>query len=425
MPNSRPQIVDTTPEGLKATLPDITQLLADFLDACTPLERAQLTLLIDSRTDARYCECHVKASTLVTLSTVDVPLDPEEQPDYRANREIVEDAVAYQAMKDDAALKRSFSNIVVEYTRDFQPDRPIKIIGGQHRFNAIRDALELGIDEFHGIKVYFALDPEQRLDVQLISNTNIAVSSDLFDRMQETLAGPQLRTWCQSVGLLEPTADFADRRQRGRQITVREARSFIVGYYRGQSVHAKEFDKTETTPIICRSGVPDPDWQRIGKDSPSWAEDPNLRRAGSEYARLRIAQRDAFTPPGVMKGHNVDFAEKASNFAVLSAWAFVAGVLTHNATRLSRHYALPEHGKPDPLNAASLAKGRHKTDSENYRGLGYRTDSKERGRFVELFFLQAERGAGIDKSLIDVAIKKYHAKRALLEVLEAQSKAED
>lgn len=361
----------------------------------------------------------------VALSTVDVPLDPEEQPDYRANREIVEDAVAYQAMKDDAALRRSFSNIVVEYTRDFQSDRPIKIIGGQHRFNAISDALDLGIDEFHGLKVYFALDPEQRLDVQLISNTNIAVSSDLFDRMQETLAGPQLRTWCQSVGLLEPAADFADRRQRGRQITVREARSFMVGYYRGQSINAKDFDKTETTPIICKSGVPDPDWQHIGKDHPSWAEDPNLRRAGSEYARLRIAQRDTFTSSGATESRNVDFAEKASNFAVLSAWAFVAGLLTQNPTRLSRHYALPEHGKPDPLNAAALAKGRHKTDPENYRGLGYRTDAKERGRFVELFFLQAEKGTGIDKSLIDVAIKKYHAKRALLEVLEAESKAED
>jgi len=35
---------------------------------------------------------------------------------------------------------------------------------------------------------------------------------------------------------------------------------------------------------------------------------------------------------------------------------------------------------------AALAKGRHKTDSENYRGLGYRTDAKARS-FVELSML--------------------------------------
>jgi hypothetical protein len=72
-----------------------------------------------------------------------------------------------------------------------------------------------------------------------------------------------------------------------------------------------------------------------------------------------------------------------------------------------------------------LAKGRHKTDPENYRGLGYRTDAKERGRLVELFYLQAENGSGITPSLIDLAIKKYHAKRAVLEVAEAEGKRED
>jgi hypothetical protein len=425
MSTNRGQIIDMTPDHLKSTLPDITSVLNGFLAVCSPLEREAITLLVDARTGARYCECHVKASTIVALATVDVPLDPEEQPDYRANREIVEDAVAYQAMKEDAKLRRSFSNIVVEFTRDFQKDYPIKIIGGQHRFNAIREALEQGVDEYHGLKVYFGLDPEQRLDVQLISNTNIAVSSDLFDRMQETLAGPQLRTWCQAVGLLEPGSDFADRRQRGRQITVREVRSFIINFYRGQSVKAFDFDKTDTTPILCKSGVPDPDWERLRVDDLSWPSDQSLKRAGQEYARLRAAQREAFSSSSGKKGYSVDVAEKASSFAVLSAWAYVAGLLTFNSKRMNRHFALSDHGKPDPLNASALAKGRHKTDAENYRGLGYRTDAKERGRFVELFYLQAEKGSGIDKSMIDVAIKKYHAKRALLEVLEAQRKSEE
>jgi len=46
---------------------------------------------------------------------------------------------------------------------------PIKVIGGQHRFEAIRFALENSVDVLHGVKVYFALDMPQRLDVQLIS----------------------------------------------------------------------------------------------------------------------------------------------------------------------------------------------------------------------------------------------------------------
>lgn len=106
---------------------------------------------------------------------------------------------------------------------------------------------------------------------------------------------------------------------------------------------------------------------------------------------------------------------------MLSAWAYVAGMLHSNNVRLKRHYALHSQ-KRDPLNAAALAKGRHKSDPENYRGLGYRTDPKERGRFVELFYLQAEKGDGITKSLIDAAIKRYHAKQAVLEAREAEEK---
>jgi len=48
---------------------------------------------------------------------------------------------------------------------------PIKVIDGQHRFEAIRFALENSVDVLHGVKVYFALDMPQRLDVQLISKT--------------------------------------------------------------------------------------------------------------------------------------------------------------------------------------------------------------------------------------------------------------
>jgi hypothetical protein len=403
---------------------EATSLIENFGLECLPLENNHLPVLRDLRTGAIYVECHILASKLVQLGTIDVPLDPDEQPEYRANREIVEDHVAFEQMKEDALLSRTFSNIVCEYNRSFDSAHPIKIIGGQHRFSAVRDALQQGVDVHHGLKIYFGLDTEQRLDVQLISNTNIAVSTDLFDRMQETLAGPDLRNWCQSVGLLEDGQDFADKRARTSPLTVRAARTFILNYFRGTEVESIKFDQSETTPIICKSGVADNDWETLKKLKPNMWTDSKLKNAGMEFAALITAQRMAFKPTSgkKAKASNADFAEKALNSAVLSAWAFTAGVLSNNLPRLNRHYALKNQTGRDPLNATSLAKGRHKTDAENYRGLGYRTDAKERGRLVELFFLQAEKGDGIGPATVDLAIKKYHAKEALLEVIRAQKK---
>ena len=65
---------------------------------------------------------------------------------------------------------------------------------------------------------------------------------------------------------------------------------------------------------------------------------------------------------------------------------------------------------------------RHKTDPDNYRGLGTRMDAKERGRLAELFFFQAEKGSGITKELADAAIARFYAKQAMLEAREAESK---
>jgi len=391
-----------------------------FLETFEPLEAPHVMLLTDHRTNARYCECHIKASKLIALGTTDVPLDPDEQPDYRANRELVENAPAYARMIEDANLRRSFSNIVAEYTTEFEKDWPLKIIGGQHRFQAIKLALDGGTDEYHGVKVYFDLNMDQRLDVQLISNTNIAISGDLFDRMHETVMGPELRQWCQTVGLLETGQDFADRRIRGGPISVQLARTFILNYFAGIKVDAKKFDVTETTPELCSTGQRDDEWEALRKSNSKLWEDKALKRAGQEFAALVNAQRSAFT-----KGKtrvSPDYPEKATNPAILASWAYVAGMIHNNEVRLKRHYSLAATKGHDPLNAAALAKGRHKTDPENYRGLGYRTDAKERGRLTELFFLQTEKGDGITKSIIDVAIAKFHAKQAALEVEKLKAK---
>jgi len=419
-----PVVQNNTSRQVSELEPDVLENIRSFALKCEPLEKNALLLLEDLRTGALFVECHVRASRIVLLGTTDVPLDPDEQPEYRANREIVEDHVAFARMKEDALAHRTFSNIVAEYADSFDQDHPIKIIGGQHRFEAIKGALSADIDEWHGLKVYFNLDADQRIDVQLVSNTNIAVSTDLFDRMQETLSGPDLRAWCQTVGLLDDGVDFADKRARTNPITVRAARTFILNYFRGRAVNELSFPATETTPTVCKSGAEDPDWTKLKVGTPKLWEDSGLLQAGKAFSELIAAQRGAVTQIAKKtKTANIDFAEKAMNFAVLSAWAFVAGLLAKNQTRLTRHFALKDQAGRDPLNAAALAKGRHKTDSDNYRGLGYRTDPKERGRLVELFYLQAEDGSGITVAKIDLAIKQYHAKEAALEVQRAKLKA--
>lgn len=416
---SKPVLKPVMPSNLKDDILVPEELIRDFVSAFEPSESADvLHLFVDARTQALYCECHIKASKLITLSTTDVPLDPEEQPDYRANREVVADHAAFSSMKEDALQRRSFSNIVTEFTREFDETVPLKIIGGQHRFESIREALTAGVDELHGVKVYFGLTPEQRLDAQLISNTVIAVPTDLYDRMQETMHGPQLRDWCQTVGLLDQGQDFSEKRRRGGQITVSAARTFILNYYRGQEIVAVDFEKSDTSPKLSKSGSSDAEWEKLRTAGKLW-KDTKLEAAGREYAELVRAQRQA--SDGKKKAP-VDTQEKALNYAILSAWAYTAGVLHSNAVRLARHYDLKTQAGRDPLNANALAKGRHATDSENYRGLGYRTDSKERGRLVELFYLQADQGKGIGGSLIDLAIKKYHAKQAVLEVQSAEKK---
>ncbi len=328
---------------------------------------------------------------------------------------MVADHAAFDQMRNDALEGRRFSNIVAEFVEG--ESLPLKIIGGQHRFEAIKEALEDEVDVEHGVKVYLQLDNEQRLDVQIISNTNISVSKELLDRMYETLAGAELREWCQKCGLLEKKQDFADRPGRGNPITVKEARSFICNYYLGKAVPSNEFPTRDTTPQLVDSGKRDPKiWKDAKQNNPDLWGDKKLQAAGKAFAALRTAQMESFLDKstGKYKGP-ADYRHKAKNLALLAGWAFVAGCLSENQHRLKRHYALTEKGKSkDPLRADLLANGRHSTDPANYRGLGYRSDPKERGRFAELFWLQAEKGLGITKNGIELAIQEYEAKQANL-----------
>src|ERR1035441_10365946 len=108
-------IISQVPQRLKDKVKKLETMLEAFVKNCQPLEQASLHLLADCCTDALFCECQIRASILVKNGTVDVPLDPEEQAEYRANRELVEDHVAYERMRNDALSGRAYSNLVIEY----------------------------------------------------------------------------------------------------------------------------------------------------------------------------------------------------------------------------------------------------------------------------------------------------------------------
>ena len=159
---------------------------------------------------------------------------------------------------------------------------------------------------------------------------------------------------------------------------------------------------------------------KLKEEHPEMWNDKKLKEAGTAFAKLAKKQKEYFAEDG--KKPSREYADKAFNYAIIASWAFVAGVLSENNIRRIRHFELPEHSKKDPLNAEALASARHKSDPENYRGLGTRTDAKERGRLIELFYLQAEEGKGITKAHINLALSKYFAKQANLEVQKIEKK---
>ena len=172
------------------------------------------------------------------------------------------------------------------------------------------------------MKMYFGLNKEQRLDVQLISNTNIATSTDLYDRLQETANGPELRKWCQEVGFLDPEKDFSAKRQRSSLITVRAARSFILNFYLGKRTDPNNFENIDTNPILCRTGKPDPDWDKLRRENANIWPDSGLKDAAAEFVHLDQAQRAAVQKAYAQSSEvPLVYAEKAINFAIMTACA--------------------------------------------------------------------------------------------------------
>ena len=378
---------------------------------------SKIVLCFDECSTAYYLVCHIDASTLITMSDLEASLDgSEDDVIYKLNRDVTDDKTAYKSMEMDAVNGRSFEDMVVEFDLLYRDSKPLKVYGGQHRIRAITSAVKQSALQIkpHGIRVYFCLSKDQKVEIATINNTSIAVPNDLIDRMREQLLGGELRDWCQAVGLLDTGGDFADRKSPD-QPTVRVARTLIVNFYKGMNDSQLE---SFHQPIVCKSGGSnDENYQDI-RDQIKW-DDENLLKMGKEFARLHLRQRSTISKRS--KDKNAEFARKAISLAVVASWAFAAGLFQKNQEYLTAHYFLPDsvQGDEDPLNAKALSLARLKgTDPDTYRGLGARIGSSELGRMLEVFMVFATKNVTIKKitkELANAAIQTYEAKKATFE----------
>lgn len=408
--------------SIEKSIPNrIKESFDDFWDNVPTLEqklKVSPILLKDPRNNAFYLECHIQASDVCLMLDENAVLDPEEQEDYRANRSLQPQHRAFIQMVEDAEKGRQFSDIVAEFSREYRSDMPIKVLGGQHRILAIKQALSKGISSNHGFRIYFSLSREQRNEIAQISNTNIAIPNDLLDRMQENMLRSGLREWCQDVGLLEKDGDFADRKNQEGVITVRVARSFIVNFFKGKKMG---FDSQKLyVPYLCRSsigGTVDEEYSNLLKkrNKKLWS-DKDLNETGKAFVRLHQCQISAVTKDKQLNKFS-EFKIKAITPVVSAAWAMIAGAATGKKTKLTKLYSLGSKkrktGSSDPLNAEALSTSRHHSDPDTYRGVGTRIDKKELSRMAEVFiqFVESNRDS-INKNIIDAALKSCHAKIA-------------
>lgn len=406
---AKPTVHLVTTVGAPKPAPEITKLALRAAAKLSWYELTQaipLVLWYDEKSEAFYTQCHLEAVVLTKKTDLEAVLDPEESEEYKLNREIYTDNFAYRQMETDARLGRSFEDIVVEYDETYRPNTPLKVFGGQHRVQALHSAVDDKPNNLHGIRMYFGLTIDQKIDIAIANNTSIAVSNDLLDRMQEDLLGQELRDWAQETGLLGGDQGFADTRSSAGVPTVRIARTFIVNFHGG----ARHKKKAMPAPYVCKSGPrTDPDYELL-RPAVKW-KDKGLLRAGREFARIHAAQRRAVL--GRDEDKYLEFANNCAHPSVVAAWSYVAGMLS--GSELDNHYGLADTSKQDPMNASALSKARLKgVDPDTYRGLGARIGPGELGRMVQLFLLQATKASkrGITKTLANAAIQSYEALKA-------------
>lgn len=393
----------------------VLEKVDDFLDSFQPLEVSEGTSLLlhyDEKSKAFYFLCHLNGNTLAENSDLEATLESDDEDEiYKLNRDITEDESAFKMMEADAFEGRSFEDMVLEFDDSYQSDMPLKVYGGQHRLRAIDHAKMVKGHIYHGIRVYFGLTRDQKVEIATVNNTSIAVPNDLLDRMREQLLGSELRDWCQKAGLLDAGEDFADRKSPETP-TVRIARTLIVNFHYAKN--AKDDDLHQ--PVLCKSGGVDEDYAEVRK-AINWS-DPDMLEMGKQFARLHKTQREAVSNRDY--DTLAEFARKAISFAAVASWSYAAGLFQRNPSNLKILYSLPDSVTPpdDPLNAKALSQARLVgIDKDNYRGLGTRNNSKELGRMLEVFLVLVTKASKkkITKDLANAAIQSYEAKKATYE----------
>lgn len=370
-----------------------------------------LIVFQDGVNDSYYVKCSIKADIAANLCDTNAKLDYKNQESFRANRELLLENKTYLKMANDASNGREFNDIIVEYNKEYESEKPLKVWGGQHRISALTNE---GIkkNRYHGFRIYFDLNKKQRTELALISNTNISVSNDTFDRMiEETLFGNKLRKWCQKVGFLNEKEDFPDIGSRSEKISVKKARSFIVNFYLGKEIgnnlDQNELDKNYYSPHLVETGVNiDSTYQDL-MDKTDILNDKSLDKAGIRFLALHNAQYRAIKDNKSKIADNKAFRNKAMIESVICGWSYVAGLLQTHKNRLDNHYRIPRVTNKilDPLNAEEMSKYKHDSDPPTYRGLGTRTSLKDRQRIAQLFLAKSSQdNILLDKAFMNKAV---------------------
>jgi hypothetical protein len=395
---------------------DVEKAVIEFMKTVTSLESEKnmpIIIFQDGVKGSYYLKCSLLASDAAVLCDLNAKLDASNPESYRANRELLLSHTTYQKMEADSSNGREFNDIIVEYNTEYEPRIPLKVWGGQHRISAIQ---EKGQDKnrYHGFRIYFLLSKEQRTEVALISNTNISVSNDTFDRMvEETIFGNALRNLCREVGLLGEADDFPDVGSRSEKITVKRARSFVVNFYlskkRGSQLKSDELDRNVYDPYLATTGANiDFQYEKIMKEN-NILTDTSLLEAGKKFCELHSAQYKAITDEHSKTKNKKAYRNKALVESVLSGWSYVAGLLQSHPMRLNNHYRLPKKTSkiPDPLNAEEMSQFKHDSDPPTYRGLGTRSSAKDRQRIAQLFLAKSrDKNVLLDKSFMNKAVSQ-------------------
>jgi predicted CopG family antitoxin len=376
-------------------------------------ERQPFLMIHDKKSNTFYTECHISGNDFIKFSDPDSTIDPELEELSKANRELETDNYYYEQMVSDAKEGRSFSDIIIEYNTNYAETKPLKILGGQHRNQAIIEAVKDKVNINHGIKVYFNLTKEQREDIMRIANTNINVATDLRDRLREEVLKPLLKKFGHETGMLRQGDNFGDKRRYDDEFspTVRMMRSFIVNFFQGKEFTGN-IDNDAHIPYLCKSGKEiDFEYMKYYNKfkSKDTFDDAQLIESGKMFAKLHDKQFK--NAEKIKSSSKREYKIKAYNLAIITSWAFASGALQKHQERLNKLYALPDLcNGDDPLSAIDMAKSKHKLDSESYRGLGTRSDNSERGRLLQLFLDYSKSPKSkITEQMCNASISMFHS----------------